>query len=81
MPAGFAFVSTPSLLVSGDGRVFTPGIIPAIFPGPLLPAMMVRTVTEAGVQAMLGIVGDAGLLAPPPEYPDGTTSPMRPTRC
>ncbi len=70
VPAGYAFVSTPSLLVSGDGRVFTPGILPAIFPGPLLPAVMVRTITEDGVQAMLGIVQDAGLLAAPPEYPD-----------
>ena len=63
VPAGYAFVSTPSLLVSGDGRVFTPGIIPAIFPGPLLPAVMVRTLTEDGMQAMLGVVRDAGLLA------------------
>ena len=70
VPAGYAFVNTPTLLVSGDGRVFTPGVIPAIFPGPLLPAVMVRTITEDGVQAMLGIARDAGLLAAPPEYPD-----------
>ena len=29
-----------------------------------------RTITEAGIQAVLSIVDDAGLLAPPPEYPD-----------
>ncbi len=70
VPAGYAFVSTPTLLVSGDGRVFTPGIIPAIFPGPLLPSVMVRTITEDGMQAMLGIAQESGLLETPPEYPD-----------
>jgi hypothetical protein len=71
VPAGYAFVNTPSLLVSGDGRVFTQGAVPAIFPGPLLPAVLVRTITEAGIQALLGVVNDAGLLAEPPDYSGG----------
>jgi hypothetical protein len=71
VPAGFAFVNTPSLLVSGDGRVFTQGAVPAIFPGPLLPAVLVRTITERGIQSLLGIVNDAGLLAEPPDYTGG----------
>lgn len=71
VPVGFAFVNTPSLLVSGDGRVFTPGAIPAIYPGPLLPTLTVRTIAEEGMQAVLGIVQDAGLLAAPPDYSDG----------
>ncbi len=68
--AGYAFVNTPSLLVSGDGRVFTPGMVPAIYPGPLLPTIIVRRISEDGMQALLGIVQAAGLMAPPPEYPD-----------
>jgi hypothetical protein len=71
VPAGVAFVNTPSLLVSGDGRVFTQGAVPAIFPGPLLPAVLVRTITEDGIQALLGVVNDAGLLAEPPDYTGG----------
>ncbi len=70
VPASFFFVNTPSLLVSGDGRVFTPAVVPAIFPGPLLPSLFVRTINEGGIQALLGIVNAAGLLAPPPQYPD-----------
>ncbi len=71
VPSGFAFVNTPSLLVSGDGLVYTPAIVPAIFPGPLVPPMIVRTITEPGVQSLLGIVQSAGLLAPPPDYTGG----------
>jgi hypothetical protein len=70
VPIGLAFLNTPSLLLSGDGRVFTPALVPAIFPGPLLPAINVRTITEDGVQSILGIAKSAGLLAAPPEYPD-----------
>lgn len=70
VPVGYAFVNTPALLVSGDGRVFTPGVTTAIYPGPLLPSVMVRSITEQGVQALLGVVERAGLLATPPEYPD-----------
>jgi hypothetical protein len=70
VPASFFFVNTPSLLVSGDGRVFMPAAVPAIFPGPLLPSLLVRKINKAGIQALLGMVKAAGLLAPPPEYPD-----------
>ncbi len=71
VPAGYAFVNTPTLLVSGDGRVFTQGAIPAIFPGPLLPSVMVRSIDEDGVQALLGIAQADGLLATPPDYTGG----------
>src|SRR5258706_2657213 len=69
-PMGYDFASVPSLLISGDGRVFQPAPVPAIFPGPLLPNVSVRTITEAGIQAVLAILDHAGLLVPPPEYPD-----------
>jgi len=71
VPAGFFFVNTPTLLVSGDGRVFTQGAVPAIFPGPLLPTLLVRTITEDGLQSLLGVVQDAGLLADIPDYAGG----------
>jgi hypothetical protein len=71
VPVGVAFVNTPSLLVSGDGRVFTAGVTPAIFPGPLLPAVNVRTISEDGIQSLLAVVKSAGLLATPPDYSGG----------
>jgi hypothetical protein len=61
MPREFAFQQTPNLLVSGDGRVFSPGAQIAIYPGPLLPAVQVQPVTEAGIQAILAAADEAGL--------------------
>ena len=72
VPAGTAFVNTPAMLVSGDGHVYTPAVTPAIFPGPLLPSILVKTITEQGIQTLLNIVKRAGLLATPPDYAGGT---------
>ncbi len=63
LPREYAFQATPSILVSGDGRVFTPGPQVAIYPGPLLPNIQVRTLTEAGVQQLLAAADRAGLFA------------------
>jgi hypothetical protein len=65
---GASFTFPPTLLVSGDGRVFQPGAQIEIYPGPLLQPVMVRTITEAGVQKLLRLADDAGLLATPPDY-------------
>ena len=62
-PREFAFQQTPNILVSGDGRVFTPGAQIEIYPGPMLPAIQVQTITEAGIQKILAAADDAGLLA------------------
>lgn len=64
MPREFAFQQTPNVLVSGDGRVFGPGVQIAIYPGPLLPAVQVQPITEAGIQAILTAADVAGLLQP-----------------
>jgi len=58
-----AFQRAPSIVVSGDGRVFTPGAQIAIYPGPLLPAIDVRTISEVGIQRLLAAADEAGLLA------------------
>jgi hypothetical protein len=62
------FVNLPSLIVSGDGRAFVPGVVPAIYPGPLLLPMNVRTISEAGIQDLLALASTASLLAAPPDY-------------
>ena len=73
VPAGFAFVNLPSLLISGAGRVFTPGAQIEIYPGPLLPAITERSITDEGIRKVLQLADDAGLLGAPLDYslPDG----------
>ena len=65
VPMGFAFVNTPTLLVSGDGRVFEPGMQTLEFPGPLLSPVMVRPISAAGIRKVIRLAGDAGLLSSP----------------
>jgi hypothetical protein len=73
VPPGFLFVNLPSLLISGDGRVFTPGAMIDIYPGPLLPAITERSITDDGIRKVLQLADDAGLLGEPLDYslPDG----------
>lgn len=73
VPMGYLFMNIPTLLVSGDGRAIQTGAVPAIYPGPLLPALMERSIDETGIQTLLTAAKDAGLLASPPDYslPDG----------
>ncbi len=63
VPREFAFQQTPNVLISGDGQVFSPGAQIEIYPGPLLPAVQVQTITEQGIQNLLAAADDAGLLA------------------
>ena len=62
VPREYAFQQTPNVLVSGDGQVFGPGAQIAMYPGPLLPAVQVQSITDAGVQAILEAADEAGLL-------------------
>ena len=68
VPQGDAIVNQPRLIVSGDGRLFVPGPVMEIHPGPLVLPMGVRRITEAGIQRVLAAAAAAGLLAPPPDY-------------
>ncbi len=63
VPREFAFQQTPNVLISGDGRVFSPGAQIEIYPGPLLPAVQVQTITEEGVQRVLAAAEASGLFA------------------
>jgi hypothetical protein len=66
--ANYDFVRYPSFLVTGDGRTVQTGAVPAVYPGPLLPPLLERTIDEAGVQALLAAANDAHLLGPAPDY-------------
>ena len=63
IPVEMAFLDLPTLLLSGDGHVFVQGPVPEIYPGPLLPNIQVSPVTEAGIQDLLGLADEHGLLA------------------
>jgi hypothetical protein len=71
--AGTIFISVPTLMVTGDGRVIEPGATTAIYPGALLPSMFERSIDQAGIEALLSAAQKAGMLASPPDYqlPDG----------
>ena len=63
VPAGFAFVNPPTALVSGDGRALSTGPVAAIFPGPLLPNILQRSISPEAVQQLLAEADELGLLA------------------
>ena len=61
--AGPAAPATPSLMVLGDGRVVQPGPTTMQYPGPLLPNLQERSITAEGIQRLLDLAGEHGLLA------------------
>ena len=58
----------PIVSVYGDGRAITEGPVPAIYPGPALPNLQVSTLTEAGLQRLLAIAREDGLLGADASY-------------
>lgn len=66
--ASTIFMNTPTLLISGDGRAILPGAYPAVYPGPLLPALRERSIDDTGIQTVLRAAEVAGLLGPIPDY-------------
>ncbi len=71
VPQEVAFLNLPTLLVTGDGRLIVQGPVIEIYPGPLLPNLQVRTISEAGIQQLLEMAAEHGLLTER-EYTDPT---------
>ncbi len=61
VPVDYDFLNLPSLLVTGDGRVIEQGPQIEIYPGPLLPNLQQRTISEAGIQALLRLAEEHDL--------------------
>ena len=61
VPIEYNLTQFPSFTLYGDGRVVVPGAQIAIYPGPSLPAVFQRTITEEGMQTILQAALDAGL--------------------
>jgi hypothetical protein len=71
VPAEFVVTRLPIISVYGDGRVITEGPVITIYPGPALPNILVRTISMAGVDALVrralasGVGRDTDLGQPP----------------
>jgi hypothetical protein len=61
VPVEWTLTSFPTFTLYGDGTVITAGPQIAIYPPPALPAIVTRTVTEEGIQAIVRAAFDAGL--------------------
>lgn len=62
VPPDFAFGQLPVLLVSGDGHQFVVGPQIEIYPQPLLPNVVVSDIGDAGIQTLLDLAAEHGLL-------------------
>ncbi|MCA1587621.1 MAG: hypothetical protein LC744_02815 [Chloroflexi bacterium] len=61
VPVEFMTTHFPPFVLLGDGRVIVQGAQTLQFPGPALPALMERTLTEEGIQTVLRAIGDTDL--------------------
>jgi hypothetical protein len=61
VPVQFMATRLPTFVLLGDGRVIVQGAQTLEFPGPALPALMERTLTEEGIQQVLRAVEDTNL--------------------
>jgi hypothetical protein len=62
VPREWLLSSYPTISVYGDGTVITQGPQIAIYPGPALPNLLATRITETGLQRLLALAADAGLL-------------------
>jgi hypothetical protein len=63
VPPGVLFAETPRALVTGDGRLLSTGPTTMIYPGPLLPNILERSIAPAAIQQLLAEADQRGLLA------------------
>lgn len=63
IPVDMQVGQTPTFVLTGDGRVIVPGMQTLEFPGPMLPALQQRTLSEEGIQTVLGAIDDTNLFA------------------
>jgi hypothetical protein len=64
----YALTQIPEFSLYGDGRLVRPGPMMEIYPGPALPNLLVTSVSEDGIQAILRAAGAAGLLGADRRY-------------
>jgi len=52
----------PAIVVQADGRVITQGPVLAIYPGPFMPNLQERTLSEAGLERLIALARENDLL-------------------
>jgi hypothetical protein len=67
-PATFSMGSS---LVIADGKVITPGAMILIYPGPLVPPLIERPITQDGISRILEAANAAGMLSGPEDLTGG----------
>ncbi|MFN2483593.1 MAG: hypothetical protein ABR509_01470 [Candidatus Limnocylindria bacterium] len=68
VPIEFTLAALPPFTLLGDGRVIIQGPQTAIYPGPALPNLQQRRLSESGIQAVLRLISDTGLFHANAEY-------------
>lgn len=68
VPVEFIFSSVPSVTIAGDGTVVVQGAQIDLFPGPALPPVMSRRLSEAGMQLILERIAETGFFAADAEF-------------
>lgn len=68
LPPGADMASVPEFAVTADGRVVTGGPQIEIYPGPAMPNVLQRTITDDGVAAIAAAARTAGLFGPDRHY-------------
>ncbi|HEX7171187.1 MAG TPA: hypothetical protein VF365_01120 [Candidatus Limnocylindria bacterium] len=61
IPAQMQVGEVPVFTLVGDGRVIVPGLQTLEFPGPILPALQERRLTEEGIQLVLSALDETNL--------------------
>jgi hypothetical protein len=63
LPVHMQAAMPPTFVLTGDGRVIVQGMQTLEFPGPMLPPLQERRLTEEGVQTILASLEETGLFA------------------
>lgn len=66
------FLDLPQLSLYGDGRMITSDPAHDVFPRQMLPSLQVRQVTPAGIQQLLSLAREAGVLDGDAHYDEPT---------
>jgi hypothetical protein len=75
LPPRNTFGWLPSIVITLDGRVLSPGAVPAIFPGPLVTPIVERRITPAGWVKIVAAARAAGLLSGASDFTGGMLPP------
>lgn len=53
--------TVPAVTITADGAIYAPGPVPAIFPGPAAPSILVGVLDDRQVESVLDLVDELGL--------------------